>query len=150
MQPRQPLWPVSYTHLQGIVEERLVFAPRVSIADHLARHVHADLFLDTLPYNAHTTCSDALWMGVPVLTCVGETFAARVAGSLLNAINLTELITYSLQEYENTAITLAKTPNLLLQIKQKLQANKMTSPLFDTKLFARSIEACLLYTSRCV
>ena len=127
--------------LQGIVEERLVFAPRVSIADHLARHVHADLFLDTLPYNAHTTCSDALWMGVPVLTCVGETFAARVAGSLLNAINLTELITYSLQEYENTAITLAKTPNLLLQIKQKLQANKMTSPLFDTKLFARSIEA---------
>ncbi|MGB2832213.1 MAG: tetratricopeptide repeat protein [Methylotenera sp.] len=127
--------------LQGIVEERLVFAPRVSIADHLARHAHADLFLDTLPYNAHTTCSDALWMGVPVLTCVGETFAARVAGSLLNAINLTELITYSLQEYENTAITLAKTPNLLLQIKQKLQANKMTSPLFNTKLFARSIEA---------
>ncbi len=93
---------------QGVDKEKLIFAPRVAIADHLARHAHADLFLDTLPYNAHTTCSDALWMGLPVLTCAGNTFAARVAGSLLNAINLTELITYNLQDYENKALYLAK------------------------------------------
>lgn len=125
---------------QGIAEERLIFAPRVTIADHLARHVHADLFLDTLPYNAHTTCSDALWMGVPVLTCVGDTFSARVAGSLLNTLNLTELITYSLQDYENKAFYLVENPAILATIKKKLLTNNMTSPLFDTALFARTLE----------
>jgi predicted O-linked N-acetylglucosamine transferase (SPINDLY family) len=124
----------------GIAAERLIFAPRVCIADHLARHIHANLFLDTQPYNAHTTCSDALWMGLPVLTCVGDTFSSRVAGSLLNATNMIELIAYSLQDYENKALYLANNPKVLLAMKQKLIANKMTSPLFDTDIFARSLE----------
>ncbi|MEO6118066.1 MAG: glycosyltransferase, partial [Methylotenera sp.] len=126
---------------QGIPADRLVFAPRVSIADHLARHVHADLFLDTQPYNAHTTCSDALWMGVPVLTCVGETFAARVAGSLLKAADLNQLITYTLQDYENKALYLANNPDAISEMKQKLLVEKMTSKLFDTVQFTNSLEA---------
>jgi predicted O-linked N-acetylglucosamine transferase (SPINDLY family) len=125
----------------GVSATQLVFAPRISIADHLARHAHADLFLDTLPYNAHTTCSDALWMGVPVITCAGDTFAARVAGSLLNAVDLTELITYTLQDYENKALYLVSNPQKLTGIKQKLLAEKMTSTLFDTASFAIALEA---------
>lgn len=127
--------------LHGIASERLIFAPRVSIAEHLARHAHADLFLDTLPYNAHTTCSDALWMGLPVLTCVGETFASRVAGSLLKAAGLDEMITYTLEDYGNKAISLANNPEALHEMKQKLLSEKMTSDLFDTAAFARSLEA---------
>jgi len=125
---------------QGINPKQLIFAPRVTIADHLARHAHADLFLDTLPYNAHTTCSDALWMGLPVLTCVGETFAARVAGSLLSSADLTELMTDTLQDYENKALYLTKNPNILLEMKRKLLTNKMTSALFDTNKFVKSLE----------
>lgn len=125
----------------NITAERLIFAPRMGIADHLARHIHADLFLDTSPYNAHTTCSDALWMGLPVLTCVGDTFAARVAGSLLTAADMPELITYSLQEYENKALHLANNPIEIENIKQKLLATKPTSALFDTNQFARSLES---------
>lgn len=125
----------------GIAAERLVFAPRVAIAEHLARHAHADLFLDTLPYNAHTTCSDALWMGVPVLTCVGETFAARVAGSLISAAGFPELITDTLQDYENKALQLANNPTMVAAMKQKLLAEKMTSALFDTNHFVQSLEA---------
>ncbi|MDP3086861.1 MAG: tetratricopeptide repeat protein [Methylotenera sp.] len=125
---------------QGVSAEKLIFAPRITIADHLARHVHADLFLDTLPYNAHTTCSDALCMGVPVLTCVGDTFSARVAGSLLNSLNLTEFITYSLQDYEEKAFFYATNPATLTSIKKKILDNNATSTLFDTKLFARYLE----------
>jgi predicted O-linked N-acetylglucosamine transferase (SPINDLY family) len=121
-------------------EDKLIFAPRVAIADHLARHAHADLFLDTLPYNAHTTCSDALWMGLPVLTCAGNTFAARVAGSLLNAVNLTELITYNLQDYEKKALYLVNNSDNLLIIRQKLLADRMSLALFDTNEFVRSLE----------
>ena len=124
----------------GIQPHRIIFAPRVSIADHLARHVHADLFLDTLPYNAHTTCSDALWMGVPVLTCTGTTFASRVAGSLLNACNLPELITDNLSAYQEKALELAQNKETLSHLKQKLFANKATAALFDTTLFARNLE----------
>lgn len=124
----------------GIQPHRIIFAPRVSIADHLARHIHADLFLDTLPYNAHTTCSDALWMGVPVLTCTGTTFASRVAGSLLNACNLPELITDNLSAYEEKALELAQNKETLSHLKQKLFANKATAALFDTTLFARNLE----------
>jgi len=124
----------------GIQPHRIIFAPRVSIADHLARHVHADLFLDTLPYNAHTTCSDALWMGVPVLTCTGTTFASRVAGSLLNACNLPELITDNLSIYEEKALELAKNKETLSHLKEKLLANKATAALFDTTLFAHNLE----------
>jgi len=101
----------------------------------------ADLFLDTLPYNAHTTASDALWAGLPVLTQIGETFAGRVAGSLLNAIDVPELITHSREEYEALAVELALNHEKLMDIKEKLTRNRLTTPLFDTALFARHIEA---------
>lgn len=128
----------------GIASNRLVFATRVSIADHLARHAHADLFLDTLPYNAHTTCSDALFMGLPVVTCVGDTFAARVAGSLLNAAGLPELVTHDLAAYEQKALQLANDPAELKRIKTYLAAGKNNSGLFDTARFAKSLEQCYL------
>ena len=111
------------------------------LPEHLARHSLADLFLDTLPYNAHTTASDALWAGLPVLTCLGETFAGRVAASLLNAIRLPELITTTLEAYEEMAIDLATHPEKLAAIKRKLTENRLTTPLFDTKLFTKHIEA---------
>jgi protein O-GlcNAc transferase len=126
---------------RGVSSERLVFAKRMPLPEHLARHKLADLFLDTLPYNAHTTASDALWAGLPVLTCLGETFAGRVAASLLNAIDLPELITTTLEAYEQMAIDLAKHPEKLTAIKRKLADNRLTTPLFDTKLFAKHIEA---------
>jgi predicted O-linked N-acetylglucosamine transferase (SPINDLY family) len=128
--------------LRGIAAERLIFAQRMpSLEEHLARHRLADLFMDTLPYNAHTTASDALWAGLPVLTCVGEAFASRVAASLLNAIHLPELITSTQEEYEALAIELAVRPERLRQIKQKLEKNRLTTPLFDTQLFTGHIEA---------
>jgi predicted O-linked N-acetylglucosamine transferase (SPINDLY family) len=126
---------------RGIEPRRLVFAPRVKLAEHLARHRLADLFLDTLPYNAHTTASDALWTGLPVLTCQGQTFAGRVAASLLQAIGLPELITHSLPDYEALALKLATDPALLRQIKDKLAANRLTTSLFDTDRFRRHLEA---------
>ncbi len=126
---------------RNIDSERLIFAPRTNMADHLARHALADLFLDTLPYNAHTTTSDALWMGLPVLTCQGETFAGRVAASLLNAAHLPELITTTMDEYEAQALHLATHPQALNIIKDKLAQTKDTIPLFDTALFARNLEA---------
>ncbi len=126
----------------GVNPERIVFAKRLpSSADHLARHRLADLFLDSLPYNAHTTASDALWAGLPVLTQIGNTFAGRVAASLLNAINLPELITETPEEYERLAIDLAMHSEKLAAIKRKLANNRLTTPLFDTKLFTRHIEA---------
>jgi predicted O-linked N-acetylglucosamine transferase (SPINDLY family) len=124
----------------GIEPERLLFAKRIALPDHLARHRAADLFLDTLPYNAHTTASDALWAGLPVLTCAGEAFAGRVAASLLTAIDLPELITSTQADYEALAVALATNPEQLLVIRQKLQHNRLTTPLFNTKLFARHIE----------
>jgi protein O-GlcNAc transferase len=128
--------------LHGVTRERIIFAPRLpKMSGHLARQRHADLFLDTLPYNAHTTASDALWAGLPVLTCLGETFAGRVAASLLRAIGLPELITTSLDEYEALALKLASDPALLATIKSKLAQNRETYPLFDTARFTRHIEA---------
>ena len=126
---------------RGINAARLIFAKRMPLAEHLARHRAADLFVDTLPYNAHTTASDALWAGLPVLTCMGEAFASRVAASLLNAIHLPELITTTQEQYEARAVELATHPERLQQIKQKLERNRLTTPLFDTKLFTRHIEA---------
>jgi protein O-GlcNAc transferase len=126
---------------RGIDPNRLVFAARVDSSDHLARHRLADLFLDTLPYNAHTTASDALWAGVPVLTQVGDAFAGRVAASLLKAVALPELITHSCEAYEALAIELALDRNKLMGLKEKLQANRLTTPLFDTALFTRHLEA---------
>jgi predicted O-linked N-acetylglucosamine transferase (SPINDLY family) len=126
----------------GVDPARLIFANRLNpTAEHLARHRLADLFLDTSPYNAHTTASDALWAGLPVLTCIGETFPGRVAASLLNAIGLPELITTTLEAYEQTAIDLVGHPEKLTAIKQKLAENRLTTPLFDTKLFTKHIEA---------
>ncbi len=121
--------------------QRLLFAKRLPLADHLGRHRLANLFLDTLPYNAHTTASDALWAGLPVLTQIGETFPGRVSASLLNAIGLSELITSTPQAYENLAIELATKPEKLAAIKDKLANNRLTTPLFDTQLFTRHIEA---------
>jgi predicted O-linked N-acetylglucosamine transferase (SPINDLY family) len=125
---------------RGIDEARLIFAPRISPADHLARQRLADLFLDTLPYNAHTTASDALWVGLPVLTCTGQAFAGRVAASLLTAVNLPELITTTMPDYESLAITLAKNPARLAVLRQKLADNRFTASLFDAGLFTKHIE----------
>jgi predicted O-linked N-acetylglucosamine transferase (SPINDLY family) len=102
--------------------------------------VHADLFLDTLPYNAHTTCSDALWMGLPVLSCVGNTFSARVAGSLLTALGLKEMVTDNLADYESRASYYASNPEALLAIKQRLHKQRTTSALFNPAEFARGLE----------
>jgi protein O-GlcNAc transferase len=100
----------------------------------------ADLFLDTLPYNAHATTSDALWAGLPVLTCAGETFAGRVAASLLNAIDLPELITTTLDDYEKAALDLAQNREKHAMIRRKLADHRATKPLFNTKLFTKHIE----------
>jgi len=127
---------------RGVAPERLVFAPPVPlIAEHLARHRQADLFLDTLPYNGHTTAADALWAGLPVVTCLGSAFAGRVAASLLQAVGLSELITASLEDYEALALKLARDPVLLASLKAKLARNRGTYPLFDTGRFTRNLEA---------
>jgi predicted O-linked N-acetylglucosamine transferase (SPINDLY family) len=128
----------------GISSERIIFAKRLPLPEHLARHKMADLFLDTLPYNAHTTASDALWAGIPVLTLLGNTFPGRVAASLLSAVGLPELITHTSQEYEERAIELAHDPLALKHLKDRLVENRLTKPLFDTPLFTKNLEA--LYT----
>jgi predicted O-linked N-acetylglucosamine transferase (SPINDLY family) len=109
--------------------------------EHLARHRLADLFLDTLPYNAHTTASDALWAGLPVVTCAGTTFAGRVAGSLLRAVWLPELIADNLQAYETLAFELATDPARLREVKNRLAHNRLAAPLFDTDRFRKHLEA---------
>lgn len=127
---------------RGVAAERFVWAERMpQMADHLARHVHADLFLDTFYYNAHTTASDALWAGLPVLTLAGTTFASRVSASLLRAVGLPELITDSPEGYERLALELAQSPSALAGLRARLVQSRKTSPLFDTPLFARRIEA---------
>ncbi len=126
---------------RGVRAERLIFAPRFSLEDHLARHRAADLFLDTLPYNAHTTASDALWADLPVLTCIGETFAGRVAASLLTAVGLPELIASSAAQYEQLAVELAMHPQRLADLKRKLAANRATAPLFNSGRYAKHLEA---------
>ena len=128
---------------RGVSPERLVFAERLAPEEHLARQSLADLFLDTLPCNAHTTCSDALWAGVPVVTVAGATFAGRVAASLLNAIGLSELVSDSLEAYERRVLKLARTPSALATIRAKLAQNRETHPLFDTKRFTFHLEAAL-------
>ena len=125
---------------RGVSAERLIFAPRMRLDDHLARHRLADLFLDTLPYNAHTTASDALWAGLPIVTCLGPTFAGRVAASLLKAVGLGELVTATLADYEALALKLARDPELLGALKRRLASNRLTAPLFDTPRYTRHIE----------
>ncbi len=125
---------------RGISESRLVFAKQLPADEHLARHRVADLFIDTFPCNAHTTASDALWAGLPVLTLMGESFASRVAASLLHAIDLPELITLTQEEYEARAIHLATHQEELAAIKLKLAKNIFTTPLFDTSRLVRNLE----------
>jgi predicted O-linked N-acetylglucosamine transferase (SPINDLY family) len=125
---------------RGVSPERLIFAPKISTDRHLARQRLADLFLDTLPYNAHTTASDALWAGLPVLTCPGSTFAGRVGASLLHAVGLPELTTASLEEYEALALRLAREPEVLASLRAKLASNRLSCALFDTHRFTRHIE----------
>ncbi len=131
----------------GIAPERVVFAPSLPYAEHLARLPLADLFLDSLPFNAGATASDALWSGVPVLTCSGEALASRMAGSLLNTLNLPELITNSHDDYEAVAHRLLCEPETLGAIRTRLAGARVTSPLFDTERFCRRLEHA--YTLAC-
>jgi predicted O-linked N-acetylglucosamine transferase (SPINDLY family) len=135
---------IKEAQIRGIAKERLIFAERLELPEHLARHRLADLMLDTTPYNAHTTASDALWSGLPVLTLIGNSFAGRVAASLLTAVGLPELITSSRQEYEAVAIELATHPTKLIEIKQRLKENIFVKPLFNTPLVTSQVEEIYL------
>jgi protein O-GlcNAc transferase len=126
---------------RGVAAEKLVFASPAPMPEYFARLAAADLFLDTLPYNAHTTASDALWAGLPLLTCAGNTFAGRVAGGLLQAVGLEELITTPLRDYETLALRPASEPELLGGLRQRLARNRSTTPLFDIARFTQDIEA---------
>jgi predicted O-linked N-acetylglucosamine transferase (SPINDLY family) len=129
---------------KGIAGHRLVFAPSLPLAEHLARYRCADLFLDTAPCNAHTTASDALWAGLPVLTCMGEAFASRVAASLLKAVDLPELITTTQSEYESLAVALAHDGPRLHGLRQRLIHNRLHVPLFDSQRYTRYLEAAFV------
>ena len=126
---------------RGIDPERLVFAPRMQLAPHLARHRAADLSLDTLPCCAHTTASDSLWAGLPIVTLIGQAFAGRVAASLLHAIGLPELVATTPAEYEALALHLAQNPAALAAVREKLSRNLLDAPLFDTARFRQHLEA---------
>ena len=124
----------------GIDPARLIYAPPVPLEDHLARHGLADLFLDTFPYTGHATTCDALWCGLPVLTRKGDSYAARVAASQLQAVGMPELVTETGERYEGLAIALAGDPQKLKALRDRLARNRASSPLFDTERFARNIE----------
>jgi protein O-GlcNAc transferase len=131
--------------VRGVDPSRLVFAVKVpSLSDHWARHQLADIFLDTLPYGAHTTAKDALWAGLPVLTCRGSTFVGRIAVSMLHAVGLNELVTDTLEEYEATALRLAQNPEEIRALRAKLAANRLTHPLFNTERLCRNFEAAYI------
>jgi len=125
---------------RGVDKARIVFVNRVVREDYLARYKVADLFLDTSPYNAGTTASDALWAGLPVLTFLGRSFSARMCASILNAVGLPELVAASQQEYEDLAISIGRDPERIAGLKSKLAENRLTKPLFDTELFTRNLE----------
>ena len=127
----------------GVDLARIIFAPRTTPSKHLSRQMAADLFVDTLPYNAHTTASDALWVGLPVLTCMGTTFPARVAASLLHALGMPELVASSLAEYESLALALARDSARLASLKAKILKNRFSEPLFDTGRYTRNLETAL-------
>ena len=133
--------------MRGVRGDRVVFAPPMPIAEHLARHRLADLFVDTFPCNAHTTASDALWAGLPLVTRLGATFASRVAASLLHAVGLSELVTHSLDEYEARVLALARDASLLGDTRERLSRQRLTSPLFDTDRFRCHLEAA--YVEMC-
>lgn len=135
---------VREARVRGIQPDRLVLARSLPLPDHLARLSLADLFLDTLPCNAHTTASDALWAGVPVLTCAGRSFAARVAASVLRAVGLAQLVVTTQANYEALAVTLAKQPKHLAQIKNYLTENRRDFRLFDTPRYVRHLESAFV------
>jgi protein O-GlcNAc transferase len=124
----------------GVAASKLVFARRLGHSEHLARHRLADLFLDTFPYNAHTTASDALWMGLPVLTVCGLSFASRVAASLLSVAGLNELVMSDLDSYEQKAVRLANTPHELNALRRRLDDGRLQCPLFAVEGFTRALE----------
>ncbi|HQT25662.1 MAG TPA: hypothetical protein PLK99_03585, partial [Burkholderiales bacterium] len=126
--------------IRGVSPERLVFAERVPLAQHLGRLKCADIFLDNLPYNAGTTASNALWAGLPVITCTGETFSSRMAGSLLTALGVPELITDTLEHYHDLALELARDGEKLVRIRERIDKNRDIMPLFDTERFTRNLE----------
>ena len=134
---------------RGVNAERIIFAERLPQSEHLARQRLADLFLDTFNYNAHTTTSDALWAGLPVITKIGQGFAARVAGSLLNAVGLPELITQNEEDYEELILELATNPKKLAKIKDTLATNRLTQPLFNTELYTKHLENGYLQAYEC-
>jgi predicted O-linked N-acetylglucosamine transferase (SPINDLY family) len=154
--PASVLWlldanPLAKENLQreasarGVDPGRIIFAPKLPLAEHLGRYALADLFLDNLPVNAHTTASEALWSGLPVVTCLGEIFVGRVAASLLKACGLPELVTHSLEDYEALALRLARDGSDLNALKQKLMRARETSPLFDTERYARNLEKAFMH-----
>jgi predicted O-linked N-acetylglucosamine transferase (SPINDLY family) len=126
---------------RNIDTSRIIFSKRMKLEDHLLRHELGDLFLDTLPYNAHTTANDSLWAGLPVLTCLGKTFPGRVGASLLNSIGLTDLITSSLEDYKKKAVYFGNNPDEIIKIKNKLNKNKSECPLFNLELYTKNLEA---------
>jgi predicted O-linked N-acetylglucosamine transferase (SPINDLY family) len=128
-------------HAAGVDADRLIFAPQLPVEQHVARLAAGDLFLDSLPYGAHTTGSDALWAGLPLLTCRGRSFAGRVGASLLTALELPELIAEDMASYEAMAVALARDPARLAGLRARLTANRSTAPLFDTAASTRAIEA---------
>jgi predicted O-linked N-acetylglucosamine transferase (SPINDLY family) len=134
---------------RGIDSARLVFAHPLPLADHLARHRLADLFLDTLPYNAHTTASDALWTGLPVVTRCGSSFPGRVATSLLRAIGMPDLVTHDLESYERLALRIASDPELLRQLRERLRANRLSWPLFNADRYRQHIESAYVRMWEC-
>ncbi|MEO5351703.1 MAG: tetratricopeptide repeat protein [Magnetococcus sp. XQGC-1] len=150
--PNSILWLVASNHLvetnlrreaeaRGVSQSRIFFVPKMPLADYLANYRLVDLVLDTFPYNSGTTASNSLWAGCPMLTCAGKTFVSRQAGSLLRTVGLPELVTHSLAEYEAVALALANDPPRLAAIRQRLQANLLTTPLFDTPRFTKHLEA---------
>ncbi|MRX11239.1 methyltransferase domain-containing protein [Pseudoduganella sp. FT25W] len=132
-----------YAEQAGIDRQRIIFNGRAVPAEYLARYQLADLFLDTFPFNAGTTASDALWAGLPLLTCAGQTFSSRMAGSLLRAVDLPQLITYNFADYEDKAVELANHPQRIAAMKRQLSANRLTCALFDSPRFVRNMEAAL-------
>ncbi len=132
----------------GVAGSRLIFAPDMPQDEHLARLQQADLVLDTAPYGAHTTASDALWAGVPVVTLPGATFASRVAGSLLRAVDMPELIARDEEDYFALALALAQNPEALARAKTKLARNRLLAPLFDVGLYTQAIEALFAEMAR--
>ena len=119
--------------------ERIVFGPKLSLREHLGRLQLADLALDTFPYTSHTSASDALWAGVPLITRIGDTFASRVAASILHAAGFPELVTYDFESYFRLALELATNPERLGNTRAKLAANRMQCPLFDSERFTRDL-----------